>query len=89
MTHPFHDFNPLAMALLVVPHCGKIMLHTNHITNSKYVDLGECPRMEGPAVVTAFILDTYVSLLSHSMNDSHLPNILHGNNATQHTDNYS
>jgi len=80
MTHPFHYFYPLAMTLLVVPHHGKIMNDTNHITNSKCVDLGECPRMEGPAVVTAFILDTNVSPFSYSMNHSHLSNVLNKTN---------
>lgn len=75
-THPFHHFNPLAMALLIVPYCAQIMLDTNYITNSKCVDLGKWPRMEGPAVVTAFILHTNVSSLSYSMNYSHLSNVL-------------
>ena len=80
MPHPFHYFYPLAMTLLVVTNHCKIMVDTNHITNSKCVDLGECPRMEGPAVVTAFILDTNVSPFSHSMNHSHLSNVLNKTN---------
>jgi hypothetical protein len=40
-THPFHHFNPLAVALLIFPYYAKIMLDTNYITNSKCVDLGK------------------------------------------------
>lgn len=64
------------MTFLMLSHVSQVWAYPDNIPYSERSNFGQCSRMEGPAVATAFILNSDVSTVCYTMNSTDFSYIL-------------
>lgn len=74
-TNVYHHVYPFAVTTLVTLDGIQIGFHSHHIADDERVlagDLRQGARMEGPSIITAFVLNANVSLVCNSVHRANL-----------------